>query len=94
MIEDDSEGPSRAGTPAPLETKAEKMSENGTNEETAGGSEAGVVSEKVDSIPNSPTVAELPPDVRTKLRKLEKLEARYQGMWNAPVHNPAKANIL
>jgi hypothetical protein len=89
-IEDDSEDPSRAGTPAPAEKKAEKISENGTNEETTGDGEAAVI-EKVDSVSKPPTVAELPPDVRTKLRKLEKLEARYQGMLECTCPNLAKA---
>lgn len=94
VIEDDSEDPSRAGTPAPPELKGEKMSENGTNEETPRDSEAGVVSEKVDSAPKPPAIAELPPDVRTKLRKLEKLEARYQGTLEYSRSNHAKAYIL
>lgn len=94
VIEDDSEDPSRVGTPAPPEIKAEKMSENGTNQEVTGDGEAGVVREDADNVPKPPAIAELPPDVRTKLRKLEKLEARYQGKLQHAQSQHAKAYTL
>jgi hypothetical protein len=81
VIEDDSEEPSRAGTPAIPETKPE-VEENGTATEKAVAGEGEGVHEKVEvSTALKPSITtDLPADVRSKLRKLDKLEARYQGM--------------
>jgi len=75
VIEDESEEPSRVGTPSIGEENSATMA--GSNATEAGeGSEKGA--EKVaDTTPQPP--AELPAEVRVKLRKLEKLEAKYQG---------------
>lgn len=91
MIEDDSEEPSRVGTPAPTDTKSlttdEKMS---TDAPAVAGAE--VINEKAEDETSKPLPpVELPTDVRSKLRKLEKLESRYQGVlsisvWNLSAH--------
>ncbi len=80
VIEDDSEEPSRSATPAIPETKPEVMAEKGATAENTGLDEGEVVNEKAEIPPNSSTKTDLPPDVRSKLRKLDKLEARYQGI--------------
>lgn len=78
VIEDDSEEPSRAGTPAIGEEKAAAMAEsNATGEAGALGESNEKVAEKAVEAP--PKAPELPTEVRTKLRKLEKLESKYQG---------------
>jgi hypothetical protein len=79
VIEDDSEEPSRSGTPAIPEMKPEVIGEKGATAETTGADEGEVVNEKAVILPKPSTTTDLPPDVRSKLRKLDKLEARYQG---------------
>ena len=76
MIEDESEEPSRVGTPANMDEKTALIAEDGAP--AAAGSVNG--SEKGPEKETPPTTVELPVDVRAKLRKLEKLESRYQGM--------------
>jgi hypothetical protein len=80
VIEDDSEEPSRSGTPAIPEMKPEAIGEKGATAETTGVDEGEVVNEKAEILPKPPTMTDLPPDVRSKLRKLDKLEVRYQGI--------------
>jgi len=71
VIEDESEEPSRVGTPAITDEKVATMA--GNNEVSEKGGEKG-----------TDAATELPVEVRTKLRKLEKLESRYQGgTWGA-----------
>lgn len=75
VIDDDSEAPTRVSSPA-LPVMDEKASEKAATEqpeEVNGGA-----AEKAPAGPPKP--AELSQDVKTKLRKLEKLEARYAGM--------------
>jgi hypothetical protein len=76
VIEDESEEPSRVGTPANMDEKAALKGEDATPAAagSANGSEMGPEKEP------PPPHTELPADVRAKLRKLEKLESRYQGM--------------
>lgn len=77
VIDDESEPPSRVGTPAIGAENTDQMAEKGA--------EAGEeVKEKMSEVTpqnqvSSPASTELPAEVRTKLRKLEKLESRYQG---------------
>jgi hypothetical protein len=80
VIEDDSEDPSRSGTPAIPETKPEVIGEKGATAKTTGADEGEVVNEKAEILQKPSTTTDLPPDVRSKLRKLDKLEARYQGI--------------
>lgn len=71
--DDDSEQPSRVGTPRPKEKTPTKetTTENGTgNKEDEKPTEA---DEKPDKAP------EIPPEVQTRLRKLDKLEPKYSG---------------
>lgn len=83
MIEDGSEEPSRVGTPANMDEKAALKAEDAAP--AADGSVNG--SEKGGEKETPPLSAELPPDIRAKLRKLEKLESRYQGMsWPGDSH--------
>lgn len=79
VIEDESEPPSRVGTPASSTSKPDTMGENGTVDTASDGTDN--PSEKgSEKATQSPITSELPPDVKAKLRKLEKLESRYQGM--------------
>jgi len=80
VIEDDSEEPSRSGTPAIPDTKPEMTREKGLTAENTGPDDGEVVNVKAEILPSPSTKQELPPDVRSKLRKLDKLEARYQGI--------------
>lgn len=75
MIEDESEEPSGVDTPTVAEEKT-MAANNGTSE--AGGPADG--NEKEKAVAPPPKAAELPTEVRTKLRKLEKLESKYQGI--------------
>ncbi len=76
MIDDDEQG--RSGTPKPAadrdggSTAAQKMKETvGENSQESG---------EIAVAEGEPrTSSDLPTDVRVKLRKLEKLEARYHG---------------
>lgn len=92
---DDSEDPSRAGTPKPTSEKNEKgkssslgaheakPAENGASTpdtEKKNGSESSVAgSGKGTTAEGDTPVAELPMDVRVKLRKFERLESTYTG---------------
>lgn len=82
VIEDESEEPSRVGTPA-LPDVASDTPKTGTTQsdemDTKASMEEGAKKDEQGSEAAKPV--ELPPDVRTKLRKLEKLESRYQGMF-------------
>lgn len=76
VIEDESEEPSGVNTPTMTDEKTTESaapSEAGTSLD---GSERS--SEKTTVTP--PKAIELPQEVRTKLRKLEKLESKYQGI--------------
>jgi hypothetical protein len=78
VIEDESEEPSRVGTPAIGEQKDTTMAEgNATTDPRASGESSENGAEK--AVEASPKAPELSPEVRTKLRKLEKLESKYQG---------------
>lgn len=93
FVIDDSDEPSRAGTPKPPgtadEAKAEKSTEqtSGSDEkpsETKDESATDKTSEGVADAPAAkpeppPKPQELTPEIRQKLRKLEKLEATYPG---------------
>lgn len=73
MIEDESEEPSRLGTPANMDEKTALKAGDDVPPPAVNGSEKGGEND------TSPPSAELPAEVRAKLRKLEKLESRYQG---------------
>lgn len=75
VIEDESEPPSRIGTPAPTEGGKK---ETATAESAAPKTMAEGAAERNGDAPSG-AVVELPPEVKAKLRKLEKLEFRYQG---------------
>jgi len=78
VIDDESEEVSRSGTPAPPPYSAVGGNDMGeSNAET--GLEGDMGKDDQGSEAVRPT--ELPPDVRAKLRKLEKLESRYQGSF-------------
>lgn len=78
MLEDESEEPSRVGTPAIVEEKAVTMAESNAPAEAGGSGEGNEKAPQI-TVQASPKAPELPPEVRTKLRKLEKLESKYQG---------------
>lgn len=76
VIEDDSEEPSGAGTPATRVEKAGSMADKAVSADgSADGSEKG--GEK-SAQPVARTSTDLPPDVRAKLKKLENLESKYK----------------
>ena len=81
MIEDESEGPSRVGTPAVGDEKAPQSADTMTPPTSVSGEggEKEKTGEAPADAPAVPAPVELPPDVRTKLRKLEKMESRYAG---------------
>lgn len=81
MIDDDSEEPSRVGTPAISEDKSDPMTQKQAPPAVnSSGNERNTEGENTGEAVQRPP-AELPPDVRAKLRKLEKLESRYQGWY-------------
>ena len=89
---DDSDDPSRAGTPKPTAPEKDVESkENGTQEgaEAADSSKDGptkklTTEEKTTTAPaaktNPPSEVKSEPDIKQRLKKLEKLEATYPGM--------------
>lgn len=95
---DDSDEPSRAGTPKPLNDKEDKgigdsdfadkpsgtqsgQDEAGADKTTATGDAGGKVEAGAASVAAH---QELSPEIRQKLRKLEKLEATYPGRCSSP----------
>jgi hypothetical protein len=78
VIEDESEEPSRVGTPAIGEEKAATMTESNASGEV-GASGEGKEKAVAKPVEVPPKPSELAPEVRAKLRKLEKLESKYQG---------------
>ena len=79
MLGDDSEAPTRVGTPAIDEEKAPIMADNGTATPEEGSTPVDGSEKGAESIPRSSM--ELPQDVRAKLRRAAKIEATYQGMF-------------
>lgn len=75
-LEDDSEEPSGTNTPALVDEKP-AMAEGETT--TAGDANEKGGEKQVSAAARPPN--ELPPEVRSKLRKLETLESKYKGMW-------------
>ena len=101
FVIDDSDDPSRAGTPKPPgadDTDVKRKLENTTDDPLSNGSgkdaqpaEGENQKEQVDGEDNAPAQApkptppsDLTPEIRQKLRKLEKLEATYPGTWKDP----------
>lgn len=78
MIEDESETSTQVGTPAG--EKLNPMAADGSPVTTANGSVANGSDKVTDVSPSAST--ELPTEIKTKLRKLEKLEGRYQGTFD------------
>jgi hypothetical protein len=76
VLEDDLEEPSGTSTPAILDEKASMAESTPTLVGPAEGSEKGEDKPAATAQPSS----ELPPEVRTKLRKLELLESKYKGL--------------
>ncbi|KAK0105260.1 hypothetical protein ONS95_004352 [Cadophora gregata] len=77
VIEDESEGPSRVGTPAIGDEKSPQSADTMTPATSVSGEGGEKAGEASADAPAVPVPVELPPDVRTKLRKLEKMESRY-----------------
>ena len=73
---DDEDDVSGVGTLANEKNTEFVTDVHGTNGEANGGKDE----EREDLTPVQPPV-ELPLEVRSKLRKLEKMESRYQGRW-------------
>lgn len=92
---DDSDEPSRAATPLPPNAADEKKPDNAndqgnapgekspeaqtSNDETSTEKGQDGVADAPASKPQTPKPQELSPEIRQKLRKLEKLEATYPG---------------
>ena len=78
VIEDESEEPSRVGTPAIDDDKTPLMAES--NMATGVGA-PGEINEKAAEKPVEapPKAPEVSPEIRTKLKKLERMETKYQG---------------
>ena len=78
VIDDEPEEPSRVGTPAIGEEKTATMAEGNVPAESGAlGESKEIAAEK--PVEASPKAPQLSPEVRTKLRKLEKMETKYQG---------------
>lgn len=78
---DDSNDPSRSGTPRPPQERSESSTKVETEEDAAGDVTQGTSGrDKSASAEPLSTPSEIPTEVRVKLRKLEKLESRYNGM--------------
>lgn len=73
MIDDESE------SPAAMETNAAAVEKNGAEGE-AGSKEKEPLSEKAQDVSPPNQSSELPLEVKKKLRKLELMEVRYQGI--------------
>ena len=78
VIEDESEEPSRVETPAIADEKTAPMAESNAGAE---GGASGEVNEKAaeKAAEPSPKAPEVSPDIRTKLKKLDRMETKYQG---------------
>ncbi|KAL9038517.1 MAG: hypothetical protein Q9214_005249, partial [Letrouitia sp. 1 TL-2023] len=78
FVIDDSNAPSRSGTPRPPQERSESSTKVETEEDAAGDVTQGTSGrDKSASGEISSTPPEIPTEVRVKLRKLEKLESRY-----------------
>lgn len=77
----DDEEPSQVGTPVPPsdETSPGKEGQNAISDSEKTTNSTENTGEKPAEGPKAPASTELPLEVRQKLRKLEKLESRYQG---------------
>jgi hypothetical protein len=73
VIGEDEEQPSRTGTPKPKEKVETTDAPSSTEKEKEADGEATGADEKAASPP------EIPPEVQTRLRKLDKLEPKYSG---------------
>jgi hypothetical protein len=80
VIEDESEPTTRSGTPAPSDTKTSTPASSSPATGSAAMEKSDDGSDKArDASPAPRASLDLSPEVRQKLRKLEKLESRYQG---------------
>ncbi|KAI4290497.1 MAG: hypothetical protein L6R35_000221 [Caloplaca aegaea] len=77
FVIDDSDVPSRPGTPMPTLTRSESPAKVSTQETTDEAKKREEKPEETTQDGMSAAPQELPTDVRVKLRKLEKLESRY-----------------
>ena len=100
FVIDDSDEPSRAATPLPPTTSDEKKTDSanasggaseekasegqGLNDEASTDKGEDGVAETPAIKPQTPKPQELSPEIRQKLRKLEKLEATYPGKLDDP----------
>ena len=78
---DDEDTPARAGTPRPSPVKNEEGAAGDLAAEKSKSEDGMQTSEKSAAPEEQAQTPELPTDVRVKLRKLERLEARYQGLF-------------
>lgn len=76
VIGEDDDQPSRTGTPRPKEKGETADTASSAGKEKEGEGQDASTDEKA----NSPT--EIPPEVQVRLRKLDKLEPKYSGMWS------------
>ena len=85
FVIDDQDTPSRSTTPKPTQTRNEGVRNVESGAEKALAQDGGLQAEdqKGAEAATPATAQELPTDVRVKLRKLEKLEFRYQGAYNS-----------
>lgn len=101
FVIDDSDEPSRAATPLPPNAADEKKSDNtngqgnmpedktpegqGANDEGSADKAQDGATDAPATKPQAPKLQEMSPEIRQKLRKLEKLEATYPGKINPPI---------
>ena len=80
FVIDDEETPTRGGTPGSSQAKNEEGSTGNSAGEKSEADSGMQTSEKTALDDSAAQIPELPTDVRVKLRKLERLEPRYQGL--------------
>lgn len=87
FVVDDEESSSRVGTPGPGAERSGSAMIEGAGNDKAPVEDNKESNGKVVEDGDAPAPPELPTDVRVKLRKLDKLESRYQGDYRLSLTN-------
>jgi hypothetical protein len=92
-VVDDEESRSRVGTPGPGAERSGGVAVGGAVKEKALAEETKEPNGRLAEDGDGPAPPELPTDVRVKLRKLDKLESRYQGGYGPVLFHTIKPNL-
>lgn len=93
FVVDDEESRSRVGTPGPGAERSGGVAVGGAVKEKALAEETKEPNGRLAEDGDGPAPPELPTDVRVKLRKLDKLESRYQGGYGPVLFHTIKPNL-